>query len=148
VRNSGVNAVVEGVGDHGCEYMTGGVVVILGRTGRNFAAGMSGGIAYVYDELGDFASLCNSEMVGLEQLDDSDAVILKEMIEKHAGFTGSSLATMMLVNWQNVLSQFVKVMPRDYKRVLQALERAKATGLSGDDALAAAFEENSHIGEH
>ena len=148
VRNSGVNAVVEGVGDHGCEYMTGGSVVILGRTGRNFAAGMSGGIAYVLDEQGDFASRCNTEMVGLELLDDSDAASLKALIEKHAESTGSSRATMMLIDWQNVLSQFVKVMPKDYKRVLQALERAKATGLSGDDALAAAFEENSHIGEH
>jgi glutamate synthase (ferredoxin) len=148
VRNSGANAVVEGVGDHGCEYMTGGVVVILGSTGRNFAAGMSGGIAYVHDELGDFASRCNSELVGLEQLDESDAVTLKEMVEKHAEFTGSSLATMMLINWQNVLQRFVKVMPTDYKRVLQALERAKAAGLSGDDALTAAFEENSHIGDH
>ncbi len=146
VRNSGVNAVVEGVGDHGCEYMTGGVVVILGSTGRNFAAGMSGGVAYVFDEQGDFASRCNKEMVGLESLDESDAVTLKGMIEKHAESTGSSLATMMLINWQNVLKRFVKVMPTDYKRVLQALAKAKAAGLSGDDALAAAFEENSHSG--
>ncbi|MDD5286356.1 MAG: glutamate synthase large subunit [Desulfuromonadaceae bacterium] len=148
VRNSGANAVVEGVGDHGCEYMTGGTVVILGRTGRNFAAGMSGGIAYVYDEHGDFASRCNSEMVELEQLDESDAATLKSMIEKHADCTGSSRATMMLIAWQNILAHFVKIMPMDYKRVLQALERAKAAGLSGDDALAAAFEENSHIEGH
>ena len=148
VRNSGVNAVVEGVGDHGCEYMTGGIVAILGRTGRNFAAGMSGGIAYVFDEQGDFASRCNTEMVGLEELDDADAAVLKAMIEKHAECTGSSLATMMLINWQNVLPRFVKVMPMDYKRVLQALERAKAAGLSGEDALNAAFEENSHMVGH
>ena len=146
VRNSGVSAVVEGVGDHGCEYMTGGTVVVLGRTGRNFAAGMSGGVAYVLDEDGDFASRCNTEMVALEQLDDSDAAMLKTMIEKHAEFTGSSLATMTLINWQNMLPRFIKVMPSDYKRVLQALERAQAAGLSGDDALAAAFEENSHSG--
>ncbi len=146
VRNSGVNAVVEGVGDHGCEYMTGGTVVILGETGRNFAAGMSGGIAYVFDEHDTFASHCNSEMVGLELLDESDAATLKGMIEKHAEYTGSSLATMMLINWRNVLPRFVKVMPTDYKRVLQALERAKAAGLSGEDALAAAFEENSLSG--
>jgi glutamate synthase (NADPH/NADH) large chain len=148
VRNSGVNAVVEGVGDHGCEYMTGGVVVVLGLTGRNFAAGMSGGIAYVFDEHGDFASRCNTEMVALEQLDDCDTVTLKSMVEKHAEYTGSSRATMMLIGWQNNLSRFIKVMPTDYKRVLQALERAGAAGLSGDDALAAAFEENSHISEH
>ena len=148
VRNSGVNAVVEGIGDHGCEYMTGGTVAILGQTGRNFAAGMSGGVAYVFDAEGDFASRCNGEMVGLEQLDAADAAILKGMIEKHEEHTGSALATMMLINWQNVLPQFVKVMPADYKRVLQALERARAAGLSGDDALAAAFEENSHSGGH
>ncbi len=146
VRNSGVDTVVEGVGDHGCEYMTGGTVVILGRTGRNFAAGMSGGVAYVLDEQGDFASRCNTEMVGLEQLDDSDAATLKGMIERHAECTGSSLATMTLINWQNVLPRFVKVMPTDYKRVLQALERAKAAGFSGDDALSAAFEENAQSG--
>lgn len=148
VRNSGVNAVVEGVGDHGCEYMTGGTVVILGETGRNFAAGMSGGVAYVLDEQGQFASRCNTEMVGLEPLDDSDSATLKAMIEKHVDLTGSSLATMMLINWEHVLSRFIKVMPTDYKRVLQALERAQAAGLSGDDALNAAFEENSHSGGH
>jgi glutamate synthase (ferredoxin) len=148
VRNSGVNAVVEGVGDHGCEYMTGGVVVVLGQTGRNFAAGMSGGVAYVYDEKSDFASRCNTEIVELEPLGDGDQALLKIMVEKHAEYTGSSLATMMLINWSNAVNQFVKVMPMDYKRVLQALERAKAAGLSGDDALAAAFEENSHIEGH
>ena len=144
VRNSGVNAVVEGVGDHGCEYMTGGTVVVLGRTGRNFAAGMSGGVAYVLDEQGDFTTRCNTEMAGLEPLDDDDAATLKAMMEKHAECTGSSRATMLLINWDNVRRQFIKVLPTDYKRVLQALERAKAAGLSGDDALAAAFEENSH----
>jgi glutamate synthase (ferredoxin) len=148
VRNSGVNAVVEGVGDHGCEYMTGGTVVILGRTGRNFAAGMSGGIAYVLDEQGDFASRCNTDMVGLEPLDDSDRATVKALIEKHAECTDSSRAAIMLINWERYQSRFVKVMPMDYKRVLQALERAQAAGLSGDDALAAAFEENSHIVGH
>ena len=148
VRNSGANAVVEGIGDHGCEYMTGGIVVILGQTGRNFAAGMSGGVAYVLDEQNDFASRCNTELVELEPLDASDAATVKAMIEKHVECTGSSRATMMLINWRNVLNQFVKVMPLDYKRVLQALERAKAAGLSGDDALAAAFEENSQGNGH
>lgn len=146
VRNSGVNAVVEGVGDHGCEYMTGGTVVILGRTGRNFAAGMSGGIAYVLDEDGDFANRCNTEMSELEPLDENDRAAVKSMIEQHAELTESSRAKMILINWERYQSCFVKVMPMDYKRVLQALERAKASGLSGDDAMAAAFEENSHIG--
>ncbi|MHB8057141.1 MAG: glutamate synthase large subunit [Desulfuromonadaceae bacterium] len=148
VRNSGVTAVVEGIGDHGCEYMTGGTVVILGRVGRNFAAGMSGGVAYVLDADGDLAVRCNTEMVGLERLDEADAATLKALVEKHAELTDSSLAKMMLINWQNVLPQFVKVMPTDYKRVLQALERARAAGLSGDDALNAAFEENSHMAGH
>jgi glutamate synthase (ferredoxin) len=109
---------------------------------------MSGGVAYVLDEQGDFASRCNTEMVGLEPLDDSDAATLKGMIEKHAEWTGSSRAMMLLINWKNILPQFVKVMPADYKRVLQALERARAAGLSGDDALNAAFEENSHMVGH
>jgi glutamate synthase (ferredoxin) len=125
--------------------MTGGSVVVLGSTGRNFAAGMSGGIAYVLDEQGDFASRCNTEMAGLEQLDDGDQAIVKIMIEKHAELTGSSRAAMILAAWDVFMNRFVKVMPSDYKRVLQALERAQAAGLSGDDALAAAFEENSHI---
>jgi len=144
VRNSGVNAVVEGVGDHGCEYMTGGTVVVLGSTGRNFAAGMSGGIAYVLDDNGDFAERCNREMIELEPLSDEDKATLKSMIEKHSELTGSARATIILINWDGYVSKFVKVMPRDYKRVLQALERAKAAGFSGEEALAAAFEENSH----
>jgi len=144
VRNSGVNAVVEGVGDHGCEYMTGGTVVILGSTGRNFAAGMSGGIAYVLDELGEFPGRCNTQMVALEQLDDGDKTTLKSMIEKHEEYTGSARATMILINWKVYADRFVKVMPMDYKRVLQALDRARAAGLSGEEAMNAAFEENSH----
>jgi len=144
VRNSGVNAVVEGVGDHGCEYMTGGTVVILGTTGRNFAAGMSGGIAYVLDEMHEFADCCNTQMVALEQLDDDDKATLRAMIQKHEECTGSARATMVLINWNVYSNRFVKVMPMDYKRVLQALERARAGGLSGDEALNAAFEENSH----
>ena len=146
VRNSGVNAVVEGVGDHGCEYMTGGTVVVLGATGRNFAAGMSGGIAYVLDEFEEFKDSCNTEMVALEQLDDQDLDALKAMIEKHAELTGSARATIILLNWRTYANKFVKVMPMDYKRVLQALERATASGLSGEDALAAAFAENAHTG--
>jgi glutamate synthase (ferredoxin) len=148
VRNSGANAVVEGVGDHGCEYMTGGVVVVLGPTGRNFAAGMSGGIAYVLDEGGDFASRCNTEMVGLEPPDAADAATIKSMVAAHAEKSGSLRAANILADWDGFLPRFVKVMPMDYKRVLEALERARAAGLSGDDALAAAFEENSHIEGH
>jgi len=144
VRNSGVNAVVEGVGDHGCEYMTGGIVVVLGETGRNFAAGMSGGVAYVLDQTGDFNTRCNTEMIELEQLGSSDITTLRAMIEEHGRLTGSQRAADVLAAWDATLPRFIKVMPRDYKRVLQALERAKAAGLSGDEALAAAFEANSH----
>jgi glutamate synthase (ferredoxin) len=124
--------------------MTGGTVVVLGATGRNFAAGMSGGVAYVLDELGDFAGHCNTGMVALETLDDNDKAILKQMIEKHEKYTGSARASMLLINWSVYSDRFVKVMPMDYKRVLQALERARAAGLTGEDALAAAFEENCH----
>ncbi|HIJ94942.1 MAG TPA: glutamate synthase large subunit [Desulfuromonadales bacterium] len=148
VRNSGVNAVVEAVGDHGCEYMTGGTVVVLGETGRNFAAGMSGGIAYVLDETGNFTSRCNIESIGLEQPGGADAETIKTMVAAHAEKTGSIRAATILADWDGFLPKFVKVIPKDYKRVLQALERAKASGLSGDDALAAAFEENSHIEGH
>jgi glutamate synthase (ferredoxin) len=144
VRNSGAEAVVEGVGDHGCEYMTGGKAVILGRTGRNFAAGMSGGIAYVLDEAGDFATRCNTEMVGLERVDTpEDAQELREIIQRHADYTGSDKAKALLADWQNALPKFVKVMPRDYKRVLQHIQKAIADGLSNDEALSAAFEENA-----
>ncbi|HJV36068.1 MAG TPA: glutamate synthase subunit alpha, partial [Geomonas sp.] len=143
VRNSGVEAVVEGVGDHGCEYMTGGTVVVLGETGRNFAAGMSGGVAYVLDDKNDFRNRCNTEMAALEQPTEQDLDLLKAMIERHAELTGSSRAIAILENWSSYARQFVKVMPMDYKRVLQALERAQAAGLSGDEALAAAFAENA-----
>jgi glutamate synthase (ferredoxin) len=144
VRNSGVHAVVEAVGDHGCEYMTGGKVVVLGATGRNFAAGMSGGVAYVLDEAGDFASRCNPQMVGLERLDDSEEIDqLYQLIDRHAQYTRSQKAAKILANWQAMLPKFVKVMPRDYKRVLQAIKDALDSGLSGDEALTAAFEANA-----
>ncbi|HEY9694147.1 MAG TPA: glutamate synthase large subunit [Oculatellaceae cyanobacterium] len=144
VRNSGVNTVVEAIGDHGCEYMTGGKVVVLGETGRNFAAGMSGGVAYILDEKGDFATRCNQQMVGLETLEDTEEINdLREMIQKHADYTGSQKAATVLANWEEMVSKFVKVMPKDYKRVLQAIEKAIADGLSGDDALNAAFEQNA-----
>ncbi len=144
VRNSGVTAVVEAIGDHGCEYMTGGKVFILGQTGRNFAAGMSGGVAYVLDEQGDFATRCNTQMVGLETLTDpSEIAEVRQVIQKHLDYTQSQKAQQVLENWEAMVLRFVKVMPRDYKRVLQAIENALASGLSGDDALNAAFEENS-----
>jgi glutamate synthase (ferredoxin) len=144
VRNSGVRAVVEAVGDHCCEYMTGGKVVVLGRTGRNFAAGMSGGIAYILDETGDFPTRCNTQMVGLETLEDPEEIReLHEMIQQHRDYTQSEKATKVLDNWDEMVPKFVKVMPRDYKRVLQAIQKAIADGLSGDDALSAAFEENA-----
>ncbi|HID51689.1 MAG TPA: glutamate synthase subunit alpha, partial [Anaerolineae bacterium] len=128
VRNSGVTAVVEGVGDHGCEYMTGGRVVILGRTGRNFAAGMSGGVAYVWDEDGRFASRCNREMVDLETAQGVDAAELQTLIQNHLHATHSWRAASILARWDAVLPQFVKVMPREYKRALQEMEMEKVTG--------------------
>jgi glutamate synthase (ferredoxin) len=144
VRNSGVNTVVEGIGDHGCEYMTGGKVVVLGTTGRNFAAGMSGGVAYILDERGDFAKHCNTQMVGLESIDDEqEAESLRALIQKHADATLSQKANKVLASWKESLPKFVRVMPRDYKRVLQAIAKAEADGLSGDEALAAAFEANA-----
>jgi glutamate synthase (ferredoxin) len=144
VRNSGVNAVVEGVGDHGCEYMTGGKVVVLGKTGRNFAAGMSGGVAYIWDPDGSFPKHCNRQMVDLETLQDPEEIAdLKQLIQRHHDYTGSAPAAQVLANWEASLPQFVKVMPRDYKRVLQCLQQALADGLSGDDALTAAFEANA-----
>jgi len=122
VRNSGASAVIEGVGDHGCEYMTGGCVVILGSTGRNFAAGMSGGVAYIWDPENKFSSNCNMEMVELEKVEDSDDIAnLKRLVQEHADRTGSVVASEVLDNWSTSLGQFVKVMPTDYKRVL--LER-------------------------
>lgn len=144
VRNSGVSAVVEAVGDHGCEYMTGGKVVVLGPTGRNFAAGMSGGVAYVLDEAGDFATRCNQQMVGLEALEDAEEINdLRQLIQSHLDYTASQKAAQVLTHWEAMVPKFVKVMPRDYKRVLQALAKALADGLSGDEALSAAFEENA-----
>jgi len=121
VRNSGASAVVEGVGDHGCEYMTGGRVVILGRTGRNFAAGMSGGVAYVYDNENRFTERCNREMVELEEVEETeDLQELKVLIQKHFDHTQSIVARRILDDWEQCISKFIKVMPTDYKRVLQS----------------------------
>ena len=136
VRNSGTLAVVEGVGDHGCEYMTGGRVVILGRTGRNFAAGMSGGIAYVLDEEGDFERRCNKGMVDLEPLEATeDRGLVRDLIRKHAEYTQSTRARKALANWDRMLPKFVKVMPRDYKRALTAMKRAEVEGIPWERAV-------------
>ncbi len=126
VRNSGAAAVVEGVGDHGCEYMTGGRVVVLGPTGRNFAAGMSGGIAYVLDVDGGFRARCNTELVGLEPVAGGDAEELRALVAEHAGRTGSTVAARVLERWDETLPRFVKVLPHDFKRAL-------ATFSSGGD---------------
>ena len=138
VRNSGATAVVEGVGDHGCEYMTGGRAVILGSTGRNFGAGMSGGIAYVWDPDGTFPALLNDEMVDLDPLDDLDTSWLVTAIFRHQAETGSEVAGRILSDWQYTVHQFVKVMPRDYKRVLSAIKGAEESGTDIDDAIMAA----------
>jgi len=144
VRNSGVQAVVESVGDHGCEYMTGGRVVVLGPTGRNFAAGMSGGVACVLDETGDFPRRCNQQMVDLERLEDPDELeLVWKLIQRHRFYTSSSRAARILAHWPQMAPKFVKVMPRDYKRVLQALQRVQSSGLTGEQATMAAFEENA-----
>jgi glutamate synthase (NADPH/NADH) large chain len=126
VRNSGANAVVEGVGDHGCEYMTGGRVVILGKTGRNFGAGMSGGIAYVWNRDGNFERMCNTETFELEAVETTaDIDELRTMIENHRKYTGSEVAAHILDNWKAELARFVKVMPTDYKRVLNEMSAAR-----------------------
>ncbi|HEY5748279.1 MAG TPA: glutamate synthase large subunit [Chryseolinea sp.] len=127
VRNSGVTTVVEGVGDHACEYMTGGRVVILGKTGRNFAAGMSGGIAYVFDPERALERLCNKDMVDVETMEAEDKVEVKAMIEKHFKYTGSDPAEWILEKWEEASELFVKVMPKDYKAVLQKAKAAKVT---------------------
>jgi len=143
VRNSGVSAVVEAVGDHGCEYMTGGKVLVLGLTGRNFAAGMSGGIAYVLDEREDFHKRCNHGMVSMERLTDYEEIDeVRAMIERHVGYTGSELGRRVLDEWETLQSLFVKVVPRDYQRMIETIEKAYNMGLSGEEAEMAAFEEN------
>jgi glutamate synthase (ferredoxin) len=144
VRNSGAHAVVEGIGDHGCEYMTGGKVVVLGRTGRNFAAGMSGGIAYVLDLEKDFAQHCNPEMVTLLKLEDEEEINdLKQMIRRHEESTRSRRASTVLERWDEYLPQFIKVLPKDYARVIASMKRVRESGLSGEEAVMAAFVENT-----
>jgi glutamate synthase (ferredoxin) len=150
VRNSGATAVVEGVGDHGCEYMTGGKVVIIGKTGRNFAAGMSGGVAYILDESGEggaagggFERVCNKEMVQLFPLSDPDeAAQIRVLLERHLEYTGSTRAKALLDDWQTTVHRFIRVVPNDYRRVIEAQARMRAAGLSQDEAEMAAFDEN------
>jgi glutamate synthase (NADPH/NADH) large chain len=138
VRNSGAVAVVEGVGDHGCEYMTGGKVVVLGPTGRNFGAGMSGGVAYVYDPDRTFGERFNPEMVDAESLDAADRDWLHEIVARHGTETESAVAARILAAWERSAEDFVKVMPRDYRRVLEATRRAEAEGRSVDEAVMSA----------
>jgi glutamate synthase (ferredoxin) len=144
VRNSGMEAVVEGVGDHGCEYMTGGRVVVLGSTGRNFAAGMSGGVAYVFDEEDELTAKCNMEMVSLHKLTDAEEIEkVKCMLHKHEDATQSDFATHILENWEESLPKFVCVLPNDYARMMQMLKEVQSSGLSGEEALMAAFDLNT-----
>jgi len=145
VRNSGASAVVEGVGDHGCEYMTGGRVIVLGETGRNFAAGMSGGVAYVYDIDGLFAKRLNRDMVNLYPLaecGDNDIALVRNEIARHVELTGSARGQWLLDRWQTELPKFHKVFPRDYERMLACFRKVEEQGLTGDEAAMAAFDEN------
>ena len=149
VRNSGVHTVIEGIGDHGAEYMTGGSITCLGGTGRNFGAGMSGGVAYIFNEHGDFESKLNRAMVNLYPMiecRDVEIAELKGRIERHVELTGSVKGQAILDDWNASLEKFLKVMPADYERVLNALERARESGLEGDEAILAAFEENAKVG--
>jgi glutamate synthase (NADPH/NADH) large chain len=138
VRNSGATAVVEGVGDHACEYMTGGRVVVLGPTGRNFGAGMSGGVAYVYDPKDRFPGLVNTEMVDLDPMEEEDVEFVRDIVRRHQAETGSAVAGRILERWHEEVRSFVKVMPKDYKRVLDAAREAEEKGISVDEAIMAA----------
>ena len=144
VRNSGVDAVVESVGDHGCEYMTGGHVVVLGPAGRNFGAGMSGGIAYLLDETGTVRGNVNTQMVHVEELTEPlEIARVKMLVERHRDLTGSDRARRVLADWDQCVARFVRVIPKDYKRMLACITRAHDQGLTGDDAIMVAFEENA-----
>jgi len=150
VRNSGVEAIVEGLGDHALEYMTGGMVINLGSTGRNLGAGMSGGVAYVYDETGDFVQKSlNPDMVHVYQLvecGDEELERIRNKIEQHVHYTGSARGKSILEDWPATAGKFLKIMPQDYERVLEAQNRALERGLEGDAAILAAFEENVKAG--
>lgn len=144
VRNSGASAVVEGVGDHGCEYMTGGRVVVLGKTGKNFAAGMSGGIAYVLDEDNDLYTRMNKEMVFSEEISNKyDVMELKDMIKEHVALTNSEKGKEILDNFSEYLPKFKKVIPYDYNRMLMAIVQMEEKGLSSEQAQIEAFYANT-----
>ena len=140
MRNSGIKAVVEGVGDHGCEYMTGGTVAVIGSCGRNFAAGMSGGVAYVYDKDSDFKEKCNMGLVEFDRMSKKDKETLKTMLERHAEYTGSETAKAILDNFSTELKKFVKVIPTDYKKVSEIMDEETAKGADADTAMLTAFE--------
>jgi glutamate synthase (ferredoxin) len=141
VRNSGAMAVVEGTGDHGCEYMTGGVAVVIGATGRNFAAGMSGGSAFIFDETGEFPARCNLEMVDLEPLrEPEDLDLVRDLLIQHAGYTGSTVAARILSDWDWSVEKFVKVMPVDYRRVLEEQKKLQAAAAAAAQAAEAVEE--------
>ena len=140
VRNSGASVVVEGVGAHGCEYMTGGTVVVLGEVGPNFAAGMSGGVAYVYDRFGTLASRCNRELVNLEEPDEKDLALVRELVEEHVRRTASPRGIKLLYQFDEASAHFVKVIPRDYERVLALVAEAEAAGATHEQALSHAFD--------
>ena len=145
VRNSGITAVVEGIGDHGCEYMTGGTVVVLGKTGRNFAAGMSGGEAYVYDKDGTFEENCNKSLVSLEAVQNpEDVEKVRDLIQKHAALTGSTVAEDILAHFDTALAHFVKVIPNDYKCVKEIIKAEEAKGADKEVAVLTAFETVAH----
>ncbi|MDR2492863.1 MAG: hypothetical protein LBD25_05360, partial [Coriobacteriales bacterium] len=138
-RNSGVTAVVEGVGDHGCEYMTGGRVLILGPVGRNFGAGMSGGVAYVLDEAGDFAERCSTGNVSLRRLDATGREVVRDLAERHLALTGSARAKQVLNDFESYAKRFMVLVPTDYERIMEALEDARSRQLSEDEGLLYAF---------
>ena len=145
VRNSGAIAVVEGVGDHGCEYMTGGRVVVLGEIGRNFAAGMSGGIAYIFDETGNNKGKINTDMVDLQQLSSEDIEELKSILEAHIENTNSNKGKAVLENLEELANKFIKVMPRDYNRMITTIKELEGEGYSREEAELAAFEKNNAL---
>ena len=140
VRNSGATLVVEGVGNNGCEYMTGGTVLVLGEVGLNFAAGMSGGVAYVYDAERTLAERCNRDMVDLEEPEASELAQIRELIDEHARRTGSPLGVKLLYRFDDIAKDFVKVIPREYKHMMQLVEQLEESGVAHEDAVERAFE--------
>ena len=141
MRNSGATVVVEGVGNHGCEYMTGGIALVLGEVGLNFAAGMSGGVAYVFDEFGTLASRCNTDMVDLKAPTADELELIRGLVEEHVRRTSSPRGIKMLYRFETYKNKFVKVIPRDYERVLDAVAAAEAQGKTHEEALQVAFDQ-------